>query len=341
MRFHDPLWLYGLAAVPLLALISWWGVKRGAAAFDRFISSRIAPRLTPEGIDKRRKIRAAALMAAVVLLFVSIARPQYGVKPIQVKQSGIDLMILLDTSKSMAARDVKPSRIERARNETGRLISSLEGNRIGLIAFAGASFIECPLTFDISTVRMFLHTLKVGVIPSPGTAMDKAIYDAIKAFKTSKAKTKAVIMVTDGENLSGNVETAARAAKEAGLKIFPIGIGSVAGAPIPEFDKQGTITGYKKDEKGNPVVTRLDIETLRRIAELTGGEFYASQGESLDLSPLIDNLQSMEKTDITSFEFTEYEERYQPVALAALLLLLLEYALISRPGVSGPAKDAA
>lgn len=327
MRFGDPVWLYALMAVPMLGLVSWWGVKKGAEAFERFVSARIMPRLTPGRLRARRIIRIAVLMSAAACVAVALSRPQFGVKPMQVKSAGIDLIIALDTSKSMAARDVKPSRMERARNETAKLVSSLTGNRIGLIAFAGASFIECPLTLDMGAVRMILDSIKVGVIPSPGTAIAEAIHDSIKAFRTSKAKTKALILITDGESLSGNIEQAARAAKQAGLIIFPIGIGSAAGAPIPLFDEKGSVTGYKQDDSGAPILTRLDVSTLKTIADNTGGQYFVSQGESIDLSKLVESLQRMEKTDITSLEFTEYQERYQPVIGVALLLLIMEYLL--------------
>ncbi len=327
MRLHDPVWLYALMALPLLGVVSWWGVKKGSEVFGRFVSARISPKLIPGGLDTRRSIRIVVLTLSAALILIALSRPQYGVKPMRVKRAGIDLIIALDTSKSMSARDVKPSRIERARNETIRLVSSLAGNRIGLIAFAGDSFIECPLTLDMGAVRMILDTINVGAIPSPGTAIAEAIYDSIKAFKTSKAKTKALILITDGESLSGDIKTSAKAAKKAGLKIFPIGIGSTAGAPIPMFDENGGITGYKKDNNGKLILTHLDVGALKTIADATGGQFFVSQGESLDLSKLVKSLQGMEKTDITSLEFTEYEERYQPVILVALLLLTAEYIL--------------
>jgi len=207
VRLHDPAWLYALMALPLLGIVSWWGVKKGSEVFGHFLSKRISPRLTPGGLDTRRSIRIVVLTLSAALILVALSRPQYGVKPMRVKRAGIDLIIALDTSKSMSARDVKPSRIERARNETIRLVSSLAGNRIGLIAFAGDSFIECPLTLDMGAVRMILDAINVGVVPSPGTAIAEAIYDSIKAFKTSKAKTKALILITDGESLSGDIKT--------------------------------------------------------------------------------------------------------------------------------------
>jgi len=320
MRFHDPSWLWALAAVPVLALIGWRGVGRSAAMLRTLVNERLAP-VSMTAVQRRRIV---VLAVALACLTVALARPQYGVKPVQVKRSGIDLMILLDVSKSMAARDVKPSRIERARNEMEKLISALEGNRIGIIAFAGASFVECPLTLDVSTVRMFLDSIDVGAIPVPGTNIGSALQDAVKAFASSKAKTKAAIIITDGENLEGSAEDDAKAAAEAGLTVFTIGIGSEAGAPIPELDSSGAITGYKTDEKGDTILTRLDTSTLRSIADAGGGGAYFSQGGRLDLSGLLSRLKRMEKTDIASQEFTEYEDRYQPLLLVAVAALALE-----------------
>jgi len=331
VRFYDPGWLWALGAVPALAALSWWGVGRGLLALREFVSAPLLPKIVNERVITARKRRTAVLAVAVCLLIIAMARPQYGVKPVLVKRAGIDVMILLDVSKSMAATDVKPSRIERARAEVDeKLIQALEGNRIGLIAFAGASFIECPLTLDASAVRMILASVDAGSIPAPGTNIGAAIEAAVKAFEKSRAKTKAAIVITDGENLEGDVDAAVEKAVDAGLVIFTVGIGSEAGAPVPELDDSGAVVGYKTDEKGATVITRLDAGSLRRIAETGGGEFYVSRGRSLDLSDLVGRLKKMEKTDITSREFTEYEDRYQPLVLAALLLLAAEFAFFWR-----------
>jgi len=261
----------------------------------------------------------------------AMARPQYGIKPLEARRSGVDVMILVDVSNSMAASDVKPSRLERAKLELTRLVRALEGNRIGLMAFAGESFIECPLTLDAGTVRLFLDGLGVGIIPTPGTAMGGAVKTAVDALKRGgTAKTRAIILVTDGEDLEGEVDEAAAGAKQAGIRIYGVGIGSPSGAPIPQVDELGEIVGYKNDSSGAPMLTRLDVASLDRLASATGGIFIASQGESLDVGRIIDGLKKQEKTDIGSFEFSEYEERYAPLAALALALLAGEAALGAR-----------
>lgn len=331
--FRDPAWLWVIPAAPVLAALGIYGVSRSAAALRLAVSER----LVPEGAFRRARRRVLFLAAAAALLAFALARPQYGARPVQVTRSGIDIMILLDTSKSMAARDVRPSRMERAKNEAARLMEALEGNRVGLIAFAGASFIELPLTLDSGAARMALDGLGPGSIPVPGTAIGEALRGAVKAFQTSRAKTKAVILITDGENLEGDALKAAREAAEAGLVIFTVGVGSEAGAPVPLIGEEGEAEGYKKDKDGRIVMTRLDSKSLRKIAAIGGGDFYRAGGGGRGLSGLVERLERMEKTDIASQEFTEREEGYQPFVLAALALLALEAALSRRSSRSSRA----
>lgn len=331
MRFAEPFWLYMAMVSPfILGPLSWWGIKSAARALERFVDPEAASRLVKEGLSRRKALRASLLITACVLILCAMARPQYGIKPMEVKRAGVDVMLLIDTSTSMAATDVKPSRMERAKNELSRLVVGLEGNRIGIIAFAGESFMECPLTLDSGTVRLFLDTIETGIIPTPGTAIGAAVEEAVAALaRAGAAKSKTIILVTDGEDLAGEMDLAISAAKKAGVKIFSVGIGSVSGAPIPEVDELGQVTGYKKDPSGAPLLTRLDTAALSQLSSATGGTVVSSQGESLDLSDLIDDVRKQEKTDIGSFEFSEYEERYHPLAALALLLLMAEYVVSS------------
>ncbi|MDH5509325.1 MAG: VWA domain-containing protein [Nitrospinota bacterium] len=334
MRFAQPEWLYLAMAAPLiLGLAAWRGIIATRNAMELFLSPDDARRLVDTGLARRKLVRAAMLILAAVLTMSAMARPQFGIKPMEVKRAGVDVMLLVDTSTSMAATDVKPSRMERARNELTRLVEALEGNRIGIIAFAGESFMECPLTLDSGTVRLFLDTIETGIIPTPGTSIGAAVEDAVAALtRGGTVKSKVIILVTDGEDLAGEVDRAATAAKKAGVKIFSVGIGSVSGAPIPEVDDMGQVAGYKKDSSGAPLLTRLDTAALSLLSGSTGGTSISSQGERLDLSSLIDEIRKQEKTDIGSFEFSEYVERYPPLAALALVLLVGEYLLSSWRG---------
>lgn len=324
MRFHDATWLYLLPLAPLVGLVALEGWRRGASLF---LSPKAASRLADRSVGRRRSVKIIFLSLVLALLAVALARPQYGVKPVHVTRSGIDLMLLLDTSASMAATDVTPSRFARARFEAEKLITALEGNRFGLITFAGESFYECPLTLDMATLKMFLASSRVGGIPVPGTDIGGAITKGIASLAKSPAKSKALVLFTDGEDMGGASHEAARQAAEAKVRIYAIGFGSTDGAPVPEIDETGKAIGYKQTESGEPILTRLDEAALRDMASATGGESYIASGGDDTTVELVPTLARLEQSDLGSQEFTEYEERFQWLLGMALLLLAFDYAL--------------
>lgn len=329
MRFHDPVWLYLAPMTPLVGFVAWWGWRRGGKLLSPFVSPAAALRLSDPARDRRRAWRTLALALALAALTVALARPQYGVKPVEITRSGIDVMILVDTSKSMAATDVTPDRFRRVKIEIEKLAAALEGNRIGLVSFAGESFIDCPLTHDVATLRMFLDAVKIGSIPVAGTDIGGAVLKGVAGLAASDAKSKALVLFTDGEDLAGEAADAAEAAAKAGVKIFTVGVGSREGAPAPEVDEAGKAVGYKENENGEVVITRLDEESLKGLAAATGGAAYLSDGSRVAVDDLAADLARLEKTDIGGREFTEYEERYRAAALLALLLLAVDYAFFS------------
>ncbi|MBI4827617.1 MAG: VWA domain-containing protein [Nitrospinae bacterium] len=338
MRFAAPLWLYAPLALPLLWLLARYAATRFRRAPLVAPSSRA--KLAPRWLERADVIRSGFLLIAAALIMLSLSRPQYGVKPTVIRGSGADIVIALDTSKSMAARDARPNRMAQAKREITLLTRALEGHRVGIITFAGRAFLECPLTLDAAAARMILDNVEVDAIPVPGTDLTRAVEEATRAFFGSQAKTKALILVTDGEDLAGGgLEQAARAARDAGVTVFPVGVGSAGGAPVPLLDGKGTVTGYRNGPGGQPVVSRLDEGALSRLAELTGGRAYLMRDGSLALDDLAEELNRREKSDIASFEYTEYEERYQPLAAMAMAMLLGEYALfvwLSRPREISP-----
>ncbi len=324
MRIALETWLWLAPLAPLLGLVALEGWRRVSG---RFVSVKAAGRLSDPAVSRRRSLRVIFLALTLALLTAALARPQYGVKPVHVTRSGIDLMLLLDTSTSMAATDVTPDRFARARFEAEKLLTALEGNRFGLVSFAGESFYECPLTLDMATLKMFLASTRVGAIPVPGTDVGGAIDKGITSLSTSAAKTKVIVLFTDGEDLTGNAEEAVTRAVEAKVRIYTVGLGSPDGAPVPQVDAAGKVIGYKKDEAGEPILTRLDAATLERIADTTGGESYLVSAGGEATVDLVSTLGRLEQSDLGSQEFTEYEERFQWLVGAALLLLALDYAL--------------
>jgi Ca-activated chloride channel family protein len=227
----------------------------------------------------------------------------------------------------MEANDVVPNRLEKAKHMLASLIDELQGDRIGVVAFAGTAFVQCPLTLDHGAARMFLDILNTRVIPAPGTDLGAAIRTAIKAFDQKEKKYKALVLLTDGEDHQGEWKEAAGEARDAGVQIYCIGIGTSSGQPIPMRDEQGATSGYKKDENGEVVVSRLDENTLREIAGMTNGKYYFATAGEAEIDDLRQEIGRLDKRELESKVVRSYEERFQYFLAAGLLLILAEMLL--------------
>ncbi len=309
------LWLFWL--LPLIAAA--YAVS-GAAARRRLL--RFADKKLWGGIVRearggwRTAVRPAVVLLGVALLAVALARPQTGAHPVEVKRVGVDVMVALDTSYSMAAEDIAPNRLIMAKKEIERLSRALEGNRMGLVAFAGDSSVECPLTMDTDTFRMFLGTVTYNAAAAGGTDISGALRKASAAIQNSEAKSRIIVLITDGEDHEGDPLAAAKAAAALGIKLYTVGIGGAQAVPIPMRGTHGELLGYKKDRAGNTVFTRVNDAALREMA-VTGGGVYTASGGGLDISPVIDAIGKEEKGEIAGTRFTIYEERFQiPLALS-------------------------
>jgi Ca-activated chloride channel family protein len=282
-------------------------------------------------VSKKRQVwKRILLIFAVLFLVLAMARPQFGTKLRTVKREGQDIVIAIDVSKSMLAEDIQPNRLEKAKHEVSTLIDKLEGDRVGLIAFAGRAFVQSPLTLDYGAAKMFLESMNPDLIPVPGTAIGEAIQKALASFVEKERKHKVLILITDGEGHEGDpLETAKLAARE-GVVIYTVGIGSIQGVPIPESDSRGNQTGFKKNRSGEVIMTKLDELTLEKIALETGGKYYrASPGEA-ELDKIYDDIAKMEKKALASQQFAQYEDRFQILVGIALFLLILELFLPER-----------
>lgn len=276
----------------------------------------------------KRILKYVFLLLFFIFSIFSLMRPQWGTKSSKVVRKGVDVLICVDVSSSMNTRDVTPSRLERAKLVLSDLITNLKSGRIGIISFAGVAYVECPLTVDRSAAKMFLNILDINSAPVPGTNIASAIYEGIKIFKKRHSKYKVMVLLTDGENLEGNVIKAAREAKKEGIKIFTIGIGTPSGEPIPILDKNGNVISYKKDENGNVVVSKLDEENLLKIASITGGKYFRVVGGVFNISELNDILDKMEKQEFEERQIIRHIERFQyPLVMAFIFLFL--YVFIS------------
>lgn len=322
MRFGSPEFLHLLWLVPLLAGFFAFVRRRRRIRLERFAGQQLLGRLVRSAGGERTVIRYLLFLLALTFLILAAARPMWGTRVNEVARRGVDVIIAMDTSLSMDAEDVKPSRLRKAKLEMTGLVDRLRGDRVGLVAFAGSAFVQCPLTLDHSAAKMFLDILDTGLIPRPGTAIARAITMSMEAFRSRERKYKVLVLLTDGEDHEADPVAAARAAAEEGVVIHTVGIGSPVGEPIPMRDAQGQISGYKKDRSGEVVTSRLDEETLRAIARTTGGIYVrATQGE-VELDTLVAEISGMEKRELQSRMHAGLEERFQyPLALALLLLV--------------------
>lgn len=316
-----------LGTVPLLVLFFLWAFRQKAKAMARFGNPELMAKLTLTVSRKRQIWKRVLLTAAVLLLILATARPQFGTRMRTVQREGQDIMVALDVSLSMTAEDIKPNRLEKARHQISTLIDKLQGDRIGLTVFAGRAFVQCPLTLDYGAAKMFLNAVDTDLIPVPGTAIAEAIERAAAAFSQEERQHKVLLLITDGEDHEGKPLEAAKEAARQGVVIYTVGLGSRQGVPIPVFDARGRRDGFKKDENGQVVMTSLDALTLEKIALETGGKYYrASPGEA-ELDKIYDHILGMEKKDLASRNFAQFEDRFQFLLAAAVMLLIIELFL--------------
>ncbi len=282
-------------------------------------------------VSRRKQIwKMVLVMLAFIILVFALADPQIGTKLEEVKRRGIDIFVAVDVSKSMLAEDVAPNRLDKAKHEISTFIDRLQGDRIGLICFAGIAFVQCPLTLDYSAARLFLTDIDTEIIPQPGTAIGSAINLARQSFVTKELKHKVLVLITDGEEHEGDPVEIAREARKEGVIIYTIGIGSQQGAPIPEFDAYGNRTGYRKDRQGQVITTKMDILTLEKIAFETGGKYYISSTGESELDKIYGEIARMEEKELSSRQFTQFEDRFQVFLLLALIVLIIETLLGER-----------
>ncbi len=329
VQFGAPANLWLLLVLPVAAVllaVGWRMRRRARLHWAGQLFARLAP-----GYDSQREwFKIGLVLAAWALVALALARPQWGGEMVMMKRRGIDLMIAVDVSASMLAEDLRPNRLEHAKREITDLVNRMQGDRIGLIAFAGEAYIVCPLTLDHGTVLLLVETLGITSVSTPGTNIADAIAKARTAFVAGQDKHKALVLVTDGESHEGQVLAEAKEAEKEGLVIYTIGIGSVAGQPIPERDDGGGVGGYRKDKSGHVVNTRLDETTLLEVASATHGKYFRGTPQGLELTAVAEDLQRMEKKELEGRVGTSYEERFQWPLGVAILLLAVELALPAR-----------
>ncbi len=327
MGIAEPARLWWLLAVAAYAAAWWWRRQQERQRLVRFGEKDLIRLLIDPATERRRWCFLLGL-AALVALVAAAARPQFGTKLTEIRRRGNDVIVAMDVSASMLAEDVPPSRMAKAKRSLGLLIQSLKGDRVGVIAFAGDAFLQCPLTLDVEAAGLFLDSVSTGIVPVPGTALGSAVRRALAHFPKSSQTQKILVLLTDGEDTRNSDPLgAAQEAKKAGVKIFTLGLGTPEGDVIKLRDESGAVTSFKKDDKGETVLSRLDEATLLEIARITGGRYYRSTPDDSEILTLAGQISSFAGQTLSTQMYRVREERYQPLVLLAVLLLIAEFLL--------------
>ncbi len=334
MRFGNGQYVYFLLLPLAAALFFMLAFRLRRSAMERLANTSFLKELLAGFIPGRARAKAAIIVTGLFFICLALSQPQWGYQIEEVKRKGLDILIALDTSKSMLAEDFKPSRLERSKLAIRDMISRLKGDRVGLIAFAGTAFLQCPLTVDYNGFILSLDSVEAGIIPRGGTNISKAVDVAMDVLSGMERNDKVLIIITDGENHEGDPVKAAMAAKKDGITIYTIGIGSTEGELIPVVDDKGKET-FLKDKEGNIVKTILDERTLQKIALATGGSYIKATPTDFGLDILYDEkLSKLEKTEFDSRTRKRYNERFQiPLAIGIILLMLEPLISERRRGV--------
>ena len=330
LRYENSEWLFLLVLIPIIILVFILSVRWRKKAIGVFGQLKLVYKLMPMASEFKLRSKFILFAVAIASLIIGIANPQIGSKMEEVKREGVDLMIAIDLSNSMLAEDLQPNRLMRAKQSISKLIDRLDGDRIGLIVFAGDAYVQLPITTDYSAAKLFLSTINTNIVPTQGTAIGKAIELSIKSFDLQNAQNKAIIIITDGENHEDDAIKKAQEAEELGIFVHTIGMGSAEGGPIPVKNRYGTITSYQKDKEGNTIITALNEDMLKQIAQAGGGSYIRANSTQSGLNALFKEINKMEKKEIGSKVFTDYKDRFQWFIGLAIILLIIETLIKGR-----------
>lgn len=329
IRFQHSEYLYALALLPLLITLFWWSRRQRTKALAGFGDTALIKKLFPDVSETKPFWKFVLFFCSYTFVIIGLSNPQIGTKLEEVKREGVNIIIALDVSNSMRAEDLKPNRLERAKQAIGRMLDKLSNDRIGLIVFAGEAYLQLPLTNDYGAVKMFLSAIETSIIPTQGTNIGAAITLAQKSFNAEEKRYKTVVVITDGEDHENDAIKTIKDARDEGIIVHTIGMGSPEGSPIPTY-AMGMQTGYRKDRSGNVILTKLNEKILQECAAAGGGVYVRASNTEVGLNIVLEEIGKMEKKEFGTKVFTNFEDRFQYVLGFALLLLLWEMLLSNK-----------
>jgi Ca-activated chloride channel family protein len=333
MRFLNEEWLWALLLLLPLGLLYFQAARARRRDLSALGELQVLEKLVPGHRPRRRVLKAVLQLAGLAFLALTLARPQFGTRVELAKREGQDLMIAVDTSSSMLAEDMKPNRLARASIFVQQLLERLQGDRVGLISFAGDAFVHCPLTTDYGAARIFLEEALSGINPTRGTDLAQAVRVGVSAFpQEDEPGHRMLLLLTDGEDHGGKAVSAAEDAARQGVRIDVVGFGALGGQPIPLYDERGDKAGFKKDKNGEVVRTQLDEETLREVARVTRGTYCRASADQDCIDGLLQELSGMGSREIEEQRVTVYEDRFQYPLMLSLCCLITDAFISTRAG---------
>lgn len=333
MRFQTFWVLYFLWILIPIFLFFLRDTKKRKNFLERWIGIERFKCLTENVSWKKRRAQKILECAGFLMILIALARPLLGKSQEEVKRRGIDIVIAIDTSSSMLAEDFSPSRLEKAKRELVSLLGQLQGNRVGLVGFAGEALVLCPLTLDVNILKTYLEILDTQLIGIQGTALGEAIKKSVGLFDKGQGYGRVIILLTDGEDHGSQTLEAAREALAQKIRIYPIGIGAGSREPIPLFDENGNRIGHKKDEKGEIILSQLDEKILQEIARVTGGKYYRATSSEIEIERIFREIKQLEKGELGEISLTQYEERFQIPLMLGFIFLVIAELLGERKGI--------
>lgn len=319
------MWL--LLIIPLLLAASWWYNKQLDEKRKSFFGSELFEKLRSGFWPLGKRIQMICIYAGIALLIIAAAGPKIGTEVREVKRQGVDLLIAMDLSASMNAEDVNPSRLEKAKYEVLRLVERLNGDRIGLVVFTGEAYLQTPMTVDYSALRMFLNIAETEQMPSSSTDFSAAMETAADAFESEDENNtnaaKVLMIISDGENHGDSYDDALEQLREQNVAVYTLGIGTESGARIPLYDESGSLIGYKRDDQGQVINTRLESDVLRSIADQGEGEYYEIRTGGSGIDEFLGRLDELQQGEFASQEYADFKNQYQWLAGVGLLFVLL------------------
>ncbi len=327
-RFAHPEYFYFLLVIPVFTIFFIISRINRRRSLRQFGDHALIEQLMPSVSAARPVIKFILWMFALGFIIVSLAQPQFGSKLLTSKRKGVELIIALDVSNSMMAEDIKPNRLERAKRAIAKLTERLRDDKLGLIVFAGQAYVQLPITTDYVSAKLFLDAINTSVVPEQGTAIGTAINLATKSFSPNFVGSKAVIVITDGENHEDDAVGAAKEALEKKIVVHTIGMGLPQGAPIPMGP--GGSSDFLKDRNGNVVVTKLDESMLTQIATAGGGTYIRANNAEVGLNNLFNEIEKMQKTEMDSRQYSEYNDQFPLFLTLALVMILIDFMVLDR-----------